>query len=84
MSEREEALLEAADMLESWAAADEREGEADSAGALRNAAACVRELRDPTAKGKCACPGCEDQVPRFWRCGLCVDCANEDCDHEEA
>jgi len=81
--EREQALEEAAVMLDGWVAADERDGELNSAATLRTAALCIRALKDPTAMEACGCGGCPEQVECWSRSGLCWDCANEDCDHDE-
>jgi len=83
-AEREQALEEAAAMLDGWIAADEREGDLDSAETLRIAALCIRALKDPDGKEFCVCTGCTEAVERWSRSGLCFDCANEDCDHDDA
>ena len=82
-TEREAALEEAAAMLDSWAEHDEKEGEDEIAAANRNAAACIRGLKDRTARRPCECPGCTEDVEAYSRSGLCGPCADEDCEHEE-
>ena len=82
-TEREAALEEAAAMLDSWAEYDEKEGEDEIAAANRNAAACIRGLKDRTAWRPCECPGRTEDVETDSRSGLCGPCADEDCEHEE-
>ena len=81
--EREAALEEAAAMLDSWAQADEHTNDDDEAGTLRCAAACIRGLKDSARAKRCLCPGCPKQVPTYWRAGVCLDCGNEDCEHDD-
>jgi hypothetical protein len=82
VSEREDALEEAAAMLDSWAEHDERVGDNESAEALWLAAKSIRARKIPGAMEKCHCDGCPERVETWSRSGLCYDCANEDCDHD--
>lgn len=34
-------------------------------------------------KERCICPGCKEMVPKASASGLCRDCLNEDCQHDE-
>jgi hypothetical protein len=81
--EREQALEEAAAMLDGWATYDEWAGDKVLAGANRLAAACIRALKVPGAREACVCTGCPVMVETDSRSGLCAQCAGEDCDHDE-
>jgi hypothetical protein len=77
-------LAEASKLLHEWADSDFACGDGTSGDAIRTAAICVRELINPAATQPCGCEGCPTEVPRFWRSAICRDCANEDCEHEDA
>jgi hypothetical protein len=81
--EREAALEEAAAMLDGWAHVDEVIGDKDVAENNRLAAACIRALKVPGAQEACVCTGCPAMVDTCSRSGLCAECANEDCEHDE-
>lgn len=70
-------------MLDSWAEADDHTCEDEEVGTLRHAAACIRGLKDLRVTARCFCPGCPEQVPTYWRAGLCLSCGNEDCEHDD-
>jgi len=82
---RAEAFEECARMLDEWAGADAKlEFSLDTtAEALSDAARCIRGLKTPNATKQCGCEGCEEQVPLFYRAGLCASCLREDCEHSE-
>lgn len=83
MGIREDALEQAAAMMDEWAEADDRVMEVETACCLRNAAKCIRALKSPSLNN-CECGGCLEQVPGEYRSGMCYDCANEDCQHDYA
>lgn len=70
-------------MLESWAEQDDKDGDASAAEANRAAAVCIRALKIPGALMDCMCPGCPNPLLAISRSGLCEDCANLDCEHDE-
>jgi hypothetical protein len=84
VTERAQALEEAAVMLESFAEFDQKNGLAREADALYTAARCVRGLKVPGAVERCNCDPCETLVEEWSRSGMCYPCATEDCEHEEA
>ncbi len=83
IEERRAVLEEAAKMLNEWADADFATGNGETGDALRTAAICVPELADPEHKQRCMCEGCTAQVVRWSRSGLCLACADENCEHED-
>ncbi len=83
MNEREQALEEAAAMLEGWVEHDDKVGDHTSADALSVAAACIRELKIPSKMLYCCCEPCKTLVEAWSRSGMCGPCCAEDCEHDE-